>query len=206
MALRIALISTSPLVLAGLRTGLSDLGGVDVVWTGQMADWQDAGLAGLDVAIVDVGADAAQALDAVGFCGGPAFVLLANDQSNHANLWLEEGFTVLPRDATLDMIAGAAHAAAAGLVASSRRLWADTLRFTRLGVRDGASDFEPLTPREREVLAKITLGLGNREIADALQISTHTAKFHVAQIISKLDANSRAHAVAKALRAGLVEQ
>jgi DNA-binding CsgD family transcriptional regulator len=39
-----------------------------------------------------------------------------------------------------------------------------------------------------------------------LQISTHTAKFHVAQIISKLDANSRAHAVAKALRAGLVEQ
>jgi DNA-binding CsgD family transcriptional regulator len=75
-----------------------------------------------------------------------------------------------------------------------------------LGARDGASDFEPLTPREREVLAKITLGLGNREIADALQISTHTAKFHVAQIISKLDANSRAHAVAKALRAGLVEQ
>ena len=67
-----------------------------------MADWQDAGFAGLDVAIDDVGADAAQALDAVGFCGGPAFVLLADDQSNHANLWLEEGFTVLPRDATLE--------------------------------------------------------------------------------------------------------
>src|SRR3984893_18893792 len=110
-----------------------------------MADWQDAGVAGLDVAMVDVGADAAQALDAVGFCGGPAFVLLADDQSNHASLWLEEGFTVLPRDATLDMIAGAAHAAAAGLVAPSHQLWTATLRFTRLGVRDDTSDFEPLT-------------------------------------------------------------
>jgi DNA-binding NarL/FixJ family response regulator len=207
LALRVALISTSPLVLAGLRAGLSELGGVDVAWMGQtLADWQDAGFARADVAIVDVGADAVPAPDALGISGGPAFVLLADKQSNHAHSWLEEGFTVLPRDASLEMIAGAAHAAAAGLVASSRQLWVDALRFARLADCDGALDFEPLTPREKEVLAKMTLGLGNREIADALQISTHTAKFHVAQIISKLDANSRAHAVAKALRAGLVEQ
>jgi len=64
---------------------------------------------------------------------------------------------------------------------------------------------DPLTPREREVLWKMSLGLGNREIAQALHISAHTAKFHVGQIIAKLDASSRAHAVAKALRSGLVE-
>lgn len=130
-------------------------------------------------------------------CAGPAFVLLADDQSNHAHSWLEEGFTVLPSDASLEMIAGAAHAAAAGLIASSRQRWTDALRFARLGDCDGALDFEPLTPREKEVLAKMTLGLGNREIAGALRISTHTAKFHVAQIISKLEAKSRAHAVAR---------
>jgi two-component system, NarL family, nitrate/nitrite response regulator NarL len=207
LALRVALISTSPLVLAGLRTGLNEHEGVDVVWMGQtLADWQNAGFAGADVAIVDVGADAVAALDALGYCAGPAFVLLADDQSNHVNSLLEEGFTVLPRDASLEMIAGAAHAAAAGLVATSLQLWGDALRFARLGDGDGALDFEPLTPREKEVVAKMSLGLGNREIAHALQISIHTAKFHVAQIISKLEANSRAHAVAKALRAGLVEQ
>jgi DNA-binding NarL/FixJ family response regulator len=62
-----------------------------------------------------------------------------------------------------------------------------------------------LTAREHEVLARMSEGLGNRAIAQQLHISTHTAKFHVAQIIAKLAASSRAHAVAKALRAGLVE-
>ena len=158
------------------------------------------------MAIVDVGAEAAGTLDTLGDCAGPAFVLLADDQSNHVNSLLEEGFTVLPQDASLEMIAGAAHAAAAGLVATSFQRWGDALRFARLGARHSAMDLEPLTPREKEVVAKMTLGLGNREIAHALQISIHTAKFHVAQIISKLEATSRAHAVAKALKAGLVEQ
>ena len=63
---------------------------------------------------------------------------------------------------------------------------------------------ERLTAREHEVLAQMSHGLGNREIAQALHISPHTAKFHVAQIIGKLDASSRAHAVAKAYRYGLV--
>jgi DNA-binding NarL/FixJ family response regulator len=204
---RVALISTSPLVLAGLRAGLNELEGVDVVWMGQtLADWQSAGFTGADVAIVDVGADAVAALDALGHCAGSALVLLADDQSTHINSLLEDGFTVLPRNASLEMIAGAAHAVTVGLVATSPQLWSDALRFARLGDCDGALDFEPLTPREKEVVAKMTLGLGNREIAQALQISIHTAKFHVAQIISKLEANSRAHAVAKALKAGLVEQ
>ena len=62
-----------------------------------------------------------------------------------------------------------------------------------------------LTPRERQVLAAMSNGLGNREIGGALGISAHTAKFHVAQIIAKLQAQSRAHAVAKALRAGFAD-
>jgi DNA-binding CsgD family transcriptional regulator len=91
-------------------------------------------------------------------------------------------------------------------VASSRALIRAALQDSGHNeLRTSASDFEPLTPREHEVLAKMSLGLGNREIAQVLHISPHTAKFHVAQIIAKLDASSRAHAVAKGLRAGLVE-
>ena len=202
--MRVALISSSPLVLAGLRSGLGEFGDINLVWTGQtLAEWEDAGFARADVGIVEVGGDAVFPAEALGHSAGPALVLLADNQSHPINDWLEDGVTVLPRDASIAMIAGATHAAAAGLVASSRQLLVEALRFARLGEFDGASNLEPLTRRQKEVLAKMTLGLGNRQIADALQISPHTAKFHVAQIIAKLDANSRAHAVAKALKAGL---
>lgn len=63
---------------------------------------------------------------------------------------------------------------------------------------------EALTPRELQVLRMLADGLGNKEIAQQLGISEHTAKFHVAQILAKLGANSRAEAVALGMRRGLV--
>ncbi|WP_274595972.1 LuxR C-terminal-related transcriptional regulator [Rhodoferax sediminis] len=42
-------------------------------------------------------------------------------------------------------------------------------------------------------------------MAESLHVSVHTAKLHVAQIIGKLNVHSRAHAVAKALQAGLLQ-
>lgn len=54
------------------------------------------------------------------------------------------------------------------------------------------------------MLSLLTQGLPNHGIARALSISTHTAKFHVAQILAKLQATSRAQAVAIALREGIV--
>jgi len=63
---------------------------------------------------------------------------------------------------------------------------------------------EPLTPREREVLRLLASGLGNREIAAKLKISEHTAKFHVASILSKLGAASRTEAVSIGMRNGLI--
>lgn len=61
-----------------------------------------------------------------------------------------------------------------------------------------------LTPREREVLALMTEGLSNPEIADRLVVSQSTAKFHVSSILSKLGASSRTEAVALALQHHLV--
>jgi NarL family two-component system response regulator LiaR len=63
-----------------------------------------------------------------------------------------------------------------------------------------------LTAREREVLALMVRGMGNAEIAEQLVISESTAKFHVSNILSKLEAGSRAEAVAIALQHGLVDQ
>jgi DNA-binding CsgD family transcriptional regulator len=61
-----------------------------------------------------------------------------------------------------------------------------------------------LTPRELEVLALLAEGASNKAIARRLGISAHTAKFHVASLIEKLDAVSRTDAVAHAARLGVI--
>jgi DNA-binding NarL/FixJ family response regulator len=63
---------------------------------------------------------------------------------------------------------------------------------------------ESPTRRELEVLQLIADGLSNKEIAIRLCLSTETVKSHVCALFSKLGANSRAHAVAIALRQGLL--
>jgi DNA-binding NarL/FixJ family response regulator len=63
---------------------------------------------------------------------------------------------------------------------------------------------EPLTPRELEVFELLGKGLSNPDIGRVLGISTHTAKYHVAQILAKVGAATRAEAVHQGLRAGLI--
>ena len=63
----------------------------------------------------------------------------------------------------------------------------------------------PLTLRETEVLELLAAGRSNRLIAKSLDISQHTAKFHVAQILAKLDADSRTEAVVVAAKLGLID-
>jgi two-component system, NarL family, nitrate/nitrite response regulator NarL len=60
----------------------------------------------------------------------------------------------------------------------------------------------PLTSREREVLALVAAGISNKGIARELQVSPNTVKFHIAAILEKLDAATRAEAVVAALRRG----
>jgi DNA-binding NarL/FixJ family response regulator len=67
--------------------------------------------------------------------------------------------------------------------------------------RDAAST---LTARELEVLALLAEGAANKVIARRLGISVHTAKFHVASILDKLDATGRTDAVTHAIRLGLL--
>jgi two-component system nitrate/nitrite response regulator NarL len=59
-----------------------------------------------------------------------------------------------------------------------------------------------LTSREREVLGLVAAGISNKGIARELQVSPNTVKFHIAAILDKLDAASRAEAVVAALRRG----
>jgi DNA-binding NarL/FixJ family response regulator len=68
----------------------------------------------------------------------------------------------------------------------------------------GEEDDRRLTARELEVLKLLAEGASNKMIARALAVSVHTAKFHVASILEKLDATGRTDAVAHAIRLGVL--
>jgi two-component system, NarL family, response regulator len=61
-----------------------------------------------------------------------------------------------------------------------------------------------LSEREHEVLTSIAKGKSNKIIASELQISESTVKFHVANILLKLGASDRTHAVVNALQQGII--
>ncbi len=61
-----------------------------------------------------------------------------------------------------------------------------------------------LTPREAEVLARITRGRSNREIAEDLKIAEKTVRIHVSSLLDKMGARDRTQATIYALQRGLV--
>jgi DNA-binding NarL/FixJ family response regulator len=64
---------------------------------------------------------------------------------------------------------------------------------------------EALTPRELEVLQLIRDGSKNKEIAAKLEISETTVNFHIKNLVTKLQANDRTHAVTIAIRRGMLQ-
>jgi two-component system, NarL family, response regulator YdfI len=160
---------------------------------------------------------------------GVPLVLLADDPAR----WLADPLppgvrAVLPRNVTPAEMVGAIEAVAAGLYVFHP---SDVDSVPMLRPREGdmapelappltesfaepgspahadlarAGVVEHLTPREIEVLQLLSEGLGNKEIASRLNISEHTAKFHVASIMGKLGATSRTEAVTLGIRRGLV--
>ncbi len=65
--------------------------------------------------------------------------------------------------------------------------------------------FQPLTPREREILQLMSQGLPNKTIASRLSISERTVTTHVANIYSKLHVNNRVSAIQEAMRRRILD-
>jgi DNA-binding NarL/FixJ family response regulator len=68
----------------------------------------------------------------------------------------------------------------------------------------GHAERPRLSAREQQVAALLLEGASNKIIARALDISVHTAKFHVTAVLEKVGARNRADAVAIILREGLI--
>jgi DNA-binding NarL/FixJ family response regulator len=135
----------------------------------------------------------------------PAIVLLADESPAS---WTQEALrmgvrAVLPRDASAAEILAAVEAAAAGMVVIDPRELESLLAASPVPAQT-SGETPPLTARELEVLRMMADGAANKTIAWKLNISEHTAKFHVASILSKLNASTRTEAVTIGIRKALI--
>lgn len=196
-ALRVALVGRDSLQRRALRQLVGRRPSLQLVAVAASPSQLDP-QAAIDVLLAEPGDPPDERLiDAALATELPLVVLLRLATAREIEAIHRGGATVLPADTGAAALAAALHCAAAGLIA---------LAPAQLGSAATASAVLPelLTARECEVLSLLAEGLPNRGIASALAISTHTAKFHVAQILAKLQATSRAQAVAIALREGLI--
>ena len=137
----------------------------------------------------------------------PAFVLVADSPGA---AWTADAIragarAVLPSDASPEEIVAAVEAAAVGLVTMPADVASELFAVSHASSTPRPSgESGPLTRREIEVLGMLAEGLANKNIAARLGISEHTVKTHVASILAKLDAFSRAEAVAIGARQGLI--
>ena len=206
----IAIFSTDPVLRGGLERLLRADPAITIVG---FADDPSALTRLIQQSYVDaVVADAPPPDDLPGWqtaSGRTAFVVMVEEADPGAGIAaLAAGAgAILPRTAGRDDIVAAIKAVANGLAVLPRALMATLLE--GVSPADEVPDHDDaagtrLTPRELEVLAAMADGASNKAIARRLDISFHTAKFHVAAILAKLDADSRTEAVTRAAQLGLV--
>ena len=197
--IRLLIAAPSPVGRAGLESLAASIPGVEAV--GSFADLSAVEDLGPDVVLADI---SQSGIAAPTYGSPPAYVLLGGDSRPG---WTHDALrlgvhAVLPPDVSPAGILAAIEAAANGLaVIDPREL--DAL-IAAVVPAPAADETAPLTARERQVLSLMAEGAANKAIAWKLGISEHTVKFHVASILTKLNAASRTEAVTIGIRRGLV--
>ncbi|KOX03858.1 LuxR family transcriptional regulator [Streptomyces sp. NRRL B-1140] len=159
-----------------------------------------------DVILMDLrmpgggGVDAIRELTRTG-ARAKVLVLTTYDTDSDTLPAIEAGATgYLLKDAPRDELFSGVRAAAEGRTVLSPAVASRLVSAVR------APGNEPLSAREREVLALVARGTSNREIARELFISEATVKTHLTHLYTKLGVNDRAAAVATAYRRGILGQ
>jgi len=194
--LRVLVVSDDPLARAGLVARLAGRSDVAVAGEASVAEAADLAAALAPAAVLwDVGPAGAER---PGPAAAPPLVALAADEAAAADALRAGARAVISRGAPGEALAAALAAAARGLAVLDPAVADGFIRPPEDAPAEG------LTAREGEVLSLLAEGLSNKGIAARLGISEHTAKFHVNAILAKLGAESRAAAIVKAARLGLV--
>lgn len=210
--IRVLVLAESAVVRAGLEVMLRETGRFHLVGGGpplahlaRLPSLRSA--AETDVVLAEVASKSVLSLIPVVDDADPLpLVLLIDDVSRRELVRaIRSGArALLPRAAQPTEIFAAVEAAAAGLTAFGPEELDLLLPPADNSEPEPDSVLEALSAREIEVLILMAQGLANKSIADRLNISEHTVKFHVSSILSKLGASSRTEAVTKGLKDGLL--
>ncbi|MFC7310071.1 response regulator [Streptomyces monticola] len=199
-------VDDHPVVRDGLRGMFAAAAGFEVL--GEAADGVEAvrlvRALDPDVVLMDLrmpGGGGVEAITELSRTGARAKVLVLTTYDTDSDTLpaIEAGATgYLLKDAPRDELFTAVRAAAEGRTVLSPAV------ASRLVSRVRAPGSEPLSTREREVLALVAKGTSNREIAAELFISEATVKTHLTHIYGKLGVKDRAAAVATAYDRGIL--
>lgn len=200
------IVADDPLVRTALAASLSSLPDVRIV--GQMNSETTTAVSihdqiehQIDVIVWDLGWETAvDDLPDSNELGAP-IIFLFTEHDQAVNAWASGGRAILLRELDPERIFAAAQAVLEGFIVITPEI-ASKL-FTPEPV-SAESDYDALTSRELQVLNHLAEGLTNKAIAQELEISDHTVKFHVNAILQKLHAQSRTEAVVRATRQGLI--
>jgi DNA-binding NarL/FixJ family response regulator len=202
--IRVLIAAPSAVVRAGLEALIASSPGISLV--GADPDLSSLETLRPDVVLASVGVDElSPPADA------RAAIVLLTAEAQPA--WTPEALrlgvrALLSRDASAVEILAAVEAAASGMAVLDPRELETLLAGSAVPQAFGSSQAFGATPvltaRELEVLRMMAEGAANKTIAWKLSISEHTAKFHVASILTKLNASTRTEAVTMGIRRGLI--
>ncbi|MGW3495883.1 response regulator [Streptomyces sp. NPDC001020] len=207
-AISLLIVDDHPVVRDGLRGMFESAAGFTVLGeaAGGVEAVAKAAVLDPDVVLMDLrmpggsGVDAIRELTRRG-ARAKVLVLTTYDTDSDTLPAIEAGATgYLLKDAPRDELFTAVRAAAEGRSVLSPAVASRLVS----AVRAPAPRNEPLSAREREVLALVAKGTSNREIARELFISEATVKTHLTHLYAKLGVNDRAAAVAVAYDRGIL--
>jgi DNA-binding NarL/FixJ family response regulator len=162
-----------------------------------------------DVVVLDISMPALNGIEAavqLRAAGSPArlIFLTMHKEASYAARALDAGAAgfVLKHAATAELVT-AIREAIQGRTYVTPLIAADVLQQYRDRDSHRATDFEQLTPRQREVLQLVAEGHSAKEIARLLHISPRTAEFHKARLMEVLGATSTVELVRRAIQHGL---
>ena len=208
--LRVVLIDDHPVVRSGIRNMLEEAS--DIVVEGEAGDGKEAlrlvEELSPDVLLLDMempglsGVDVAKRLQEKG-ASVKVLALSAHDDEHYIRSLLSNGAAgYLTKEEAMDKIVDAVRGIAGGEEGwLSRRAAASMAAWTR----SDEPTREDLTDREVEVLQLVAKGWTSARVANELDISERTVRFHLSNVYGKLGVNSRAEAIAWAIKKGLGE-
>jgi DNA-binding NarL/FixJ family response regulator len=212
--IRVALVDDHDLLRRGMRTMLESEEGIEVI--GEASDGHKA-VALVeeslpDVVLIDVVMPHKDGIAATkeikeSFPNTSVVVLSGHDERQFVFDALKAGASgYLLKTAELEEVIATVRSVARGGAKIDPTVATQVLtEFQGYQSAETANLYQPLTPREREILRRMSEGLPNKTIASRLKISERTVTTHVANIYSKLHVNNRVSAIQEAMRHRLLD-